>query len=111
MKNTLIILMLFTLNACMLAVAGGAGAGGYYAGKDERSVVTIANDAATTGLIKTKFLADDMVSAMDINIDTYDGNVTLTGAVPNGQTGRRAEEIARSVKGVKSVTLDLEVVR
>jgi hyperosmotically inducible protein len=40
---------------------------------------------------------------MGISVDTFEGQVTLTGAVDTGQQKDRAGEIARSVYGVKKV--------
>jgi len=111
MKNLFILFMLVTLNSCILAVAGGAGAGGYYAAKDERTFGTIASDASITAAINVKYVKDDLVSAIDINVDTYEGKVTLTGTVPSKKARGRAITIAKSSKGVKSVTPKLTVVK
>ncbi len=68
-----------------------------------RTPTEVVDDGAITSEIKTKLLADRTVSGLDISVATFEGNVTLTGAVENEQQKSRAQEIARSAKGVKKV--------
>ncbi|HET7595415.1 MAG TPA: BON domain-containing protein [Burkholderiales bacterium] len=83
------------------ALAGCAGAGT----KTGRFV----DDAAITSKVKTAFATDKTVSAMKVNVDTNQGNVRLSGFVDSQNEKQRAEEIARSVSGVRSVTNALVV--
>jgi hyperosmotically inducible protein len=99
----------FTLSGCAAALIGGAAAGGYYAGKDERSATRIADDGAITTAVKSKLIADRDVKALDVNVDTYDGVVTLRGQVHTASQRDTAERIARESKGVKSVKNELTV--
>ena len=46
---------------------------------DKRSLGEIADDATITSSINVKYLSDDLVSALDVNVDTYRGVVTLNG--------------------------------
>ena len=69
----------------------------------------LASDAATTASIKTKLLADSELSGLQINVDTKDHVVTLTGPAPNASAKARAETIALAVSGVKSVHNNLTV--
>lgn len=98
------------LGGCTAALVGGAAAGGYYLGKDERSAGQIADDAAITTKVKTAFARDDLVRALDVNVDTYNGVVVLNGIVRSDEALERAEELASAVKGVKEVRNKLEVV-
>lgn len=98
-----------TLSGCALFWVGGAGAAGYYVGKDKRPVRTMSNDAAITTAVNLKFVEDKYVSMMDIDVDTYGGVVTLTGTVPDAQTAQRAINLARYVSGVKRVESRLVV--
>jgi len=60
-------------------------------------------DATITGLIKTKLAADNRVRASEINVDTTNGVVTLTGNV-DGQGARDAAlMLARDTSGVSDV--------
>jgi len=99
----------FALNGCVAAVVGGAGAGGYYAGKDARSADRIASDAAITADVKARLIGDPGIRAFVINVDTYNGEVTLKGDVKTGAQRATAEKLARKVNSVKSVRNQLAV--
>jgi hyperosmotically inducible protein len=62
-----------------------------------------ATDAALTAKIKSKMALDDTVKAIDIDIDTTNGIVTLNGFVPDAQARDRAVQLARETEGVVSV--------
>lgn len=62
-----------------------------------------AGDAWITGKTKFRFMTHADVPAGDINVDTYDGVVTLFGTVPNDVLKRESERVAREVSGVKDV--------
>jgi len=61
------------------------------------------DDAAITAKVKTAIMAEPGLKSMDINVDTKDAVVTLTGTVPSAPLKDRAKEIATNVSGVKSV--------
>lgn len=61
------------------------------------------DDAWITSKVKTQLLADDQVHGMDINVDTEDNVVTLTGTAPTLAARTKAVEIAQSTEGVRSV--------
>ena len=69
------------------------------------------DDATITTKVKTEFAADKIVDAMDIKVETNNGNVRLSGVANSDAEKRRAEELARSVAGVKSVTNAITVQR
>jgi len=62
-----------------------------------------ATDATITGAIKTKLAADGRVRASDINVDTTNGIVTLTGNVDSQQAKDAALEQTRGTSGVGDV--------
>jgi hyperosmotically inducible periplasmic protein len=66
-------------------------------------------DAGITTTVKTKFLGDTGVAGLQIDVDTRDGVVTLTGTVPTAAEKRRAVELAKATDGVKSVVDRLKV--
>ena len=66
-------------------------------------------NGALTAKIKSKMALDDTVKALDINIDTADGVVTLTGTVRSAAERTRAVQLARETDGVKSVVDRLSV--
>ena len=61
------------------------------------------DDAAITTKVKTQMATDKQVSAMDVSVSTEKGVVRLSGVVDSAAEKARAEEVARSVAGVKSV--------
>ena len=62
-----------------------------------------ASDPGVTTAVKTKLAADDTVKAYQIDVDTQNGVVTLTGTVPTAAARDRALEIARTTDGVTRV--------
>ncbi len=68
-------------------------------------------NASLTTAVKTKFLADDTVSGLKIDVDSNNGVVTLTGTVRTAAEKNRAIAIAKETDGVKSVIDRLKVGR
>ncbi|WAT00234.1 molecular chaperone OsmY [Rouxiella chamberiensis] len=75
----------------------------------KQSVKGYAGDAATTTSVKAKLLADDVVPSRMIKVETTDGVVQLSGTVKDQAQSSRAESVAKTVDGVKSVKNDLKV--
>jgi len=67
------------------------------------------DDAAITTKVKAAFAADPTVKATEINVETFKGDVQLSGFVAQPQDAQRAAELARGVKGVSSVKNDIRV--
>lgn len=99
------------LAGCVPVLIGGAAVGGYYLGKDDRNPTQIAADSSITAKIKSKFVADKYVDAFDINVDTYNGEVTLHGDVTNTIARDQAGKLAAQVEGVKSVDNQIRVLK
>lgn len=75
-------------------------------------MVTVACGQTDTGIttaVKTKFAADDAVKAYQIDVDTKNKVVTLTGNVETATAKARAVEIARTTDGVASVVDNLQL--
>ena len=66
-------------------------------------------DAGITSAVKTKLAADDTVKAYQVDVDTADHVVTLTGDVNTSLAKERAVEIARATDGVRDVIDQLRV--
>ena len=64
-------------------------------------------DAAITSSVKSQFIADQSLNA--VNIETVRNRVYLTGVVPTVEEKQRARELAFKVVGVLTVVNDLEV--
>lgn len=69
----------------------------------------VAGDGALTAKIKSKMALDDSVKALNINVDTVDGVVQLTGTVQSQQEREKALALARDTVGVKEVRDGLTV--
>ena len=65
------------------------------------------SDAGITTKVKAKLAADSAVKATDINVDTKDRIVTLSGKVDSEAAKARAVEIARGTEGVHDVVDNL----
>jgi hyperosmotically inducible protein len=67
------------------------------------------SDSGITSSVKSKLIADEVVKARNINVDTHDRVVTLTGTVQSPVEESRAIEIARDTKGVADVVDKMSV--
>lgn len=69
----------------------------------QRSAGQAIDDATITASIKTKLLADSRTKGFDVNVDTRNGQVTLTGGADSAAAKAAATELARTVDGVVGV--------
>lgn len=69
-----------------------------------------ASDMWITSAVKMLLLTDSQTPALDINVDSWDGVVTLFGIVSSQEAKAAAEADARKVSGVKRVDNELQVV-
>ena len=69
----------------------------------------VTKDSAITSKIKSKYLIEKNFSSFKVSVETKDGIVILSGFVKDEATKVRAGQIAKGVKGVKSVTNSLVV--
>jgi len=67
------------------------------------------DDSVITTKVKSLLANDDFLKSFQITVETYKGTVQLSGFVDSQQAIDKAGEIARSVKGVKSVKNNLNV--
>jgi hyperosmotically inducible periplasmic protein len=68
-----------------------------------------ADDSAITTKVKSKYLVEKNFKSFKVSVETKDNIVILSGFVDSETTKNRAEQIAKSVKGVKSVKNGLVV--
>ena len=66
-------------------------------------------DTAITAKVKTAFLADTDVKGLQVEVDTRDGVVTLSGTLDKAANVERAATLAKGIEGVKSVDNRLTV--
>ena len=67
------------------------------------------SDATITMSIQSRYFGDDTVKGHEIDVDTDEGVVTLSGSVESDAARSRAETIAQAVEGVTRVQNDLRV--
>jgi hyperosmotically inducible periplasmic protein len=67
------------------------------------------SDAGITTSVKSKLAADDTVKAYEIDVDTSNRVVTLTGEVETSAAKEQAIKLARDTEGVRNVIDRLQV--
>jgi len=67
------------------------------------------DDSAITAKVKTAILQEQTLKSAEINVETFKGVVQLSGFVGSRAEIRTADEVARSVSGVKAVRNDLRI--
>ena len=61
------------------------------------------DDMSITAAVSAELVKDADLSALKINVDTKNGNVTLNGPAPTAAAKEKAATLAKAVKGVTSV--------
>lgn len=67
------------------------------------------DDSAITTKVKSAIFTDSDLKVFQINVETFKGEVQLSGFVDSHQMSKKAEGVARSVHGVKGVKNNLIV--
>ena len=75
----------------------------------ERSGDQVVDDSEITAKVKSALAGDPRTKAHQINIETRNGVVQLSGFVDSSEAKSTAEELARAVDEVKSVDNELDV--
>lgn len=86
-----------------VSLAGCAGSRSY------ESTGEYIDDTILTTKVKTSILGDSSLKVMQIDVETFKGVVQLSGFVDSSNAVTRAVELARTVRGVKSVNNSLIV--
>lgn len=71
--------------------------------KPARTAAQATTDAAITASVKTRLLADERTKGFDINVDTYNGVVSLTGGADSMADKMAATEVVGQVEDVVRV--------
>jgi osmotically-inducible protein OsmY len=93
--------------AALTAVVVGASGCNVFRG--ESTPGEYVDDVAITANVKTKLLDSGKVDGLDVNVDSTNGNVKLTGWASSASEAKTAGDLAKSVKGVKSVDNQLKI--
>jgi osmotically-inducible protein OsmY len=67
------------------------------------------DDTIITTKVKAAILGDDTLKSAEINVETFKGEVQLSGFVNSQADINRAIEVARTVNGVKSVKNSMQL--
>lgn len=107
MKKMLAVVAAATFLAGCAGMAGGDRSGAQ--GTSQRTAGEVVDDATITAQLKAKLAADPDLSALKINVDTMQGAVRMKGEVKTLVLRRKAESLAKEIKGVKSVDNQLVI--
>lgn len=83
--------------------------GGCASSPSDRAAGQVFDDGLITAKVKRAIFRQEGVSILDVEVNTYRGEVQLSGFVPDAEARRLAEEAARRVEGVKDVKNDIRV--
>lgn len=67
------------------------------------------DDTIITTKVKSAIYGEPTLKSTEINVETFKGVVQLSGFVSSSAAATKAVEVARGVKGVKSVKDDMRV--
>lgn len=82
---------------------------GCASGPNKEGTGEYVDDAVITTKVKSAIFQEPNLKSAEINVETYKGVVQLSGFVSSATASSRATELARGVKGVKSVKNDLRL--
>lgn len=71
------------------------------------AAANVIDNAALTTKVKAALLADELVKGTQINVDSNNGVVTLSGTVDSSAHMQKAEQVAKGVSGVTQVQNNL----
>ncbi len=103
MKKGNFVRLLFTGLVLAVFIAGCAGA------YNKESTGEYIDDSVLTSKVKADIFNDPMLKVLQIEVESFKGTVQLSGFVDSAKASARAAEVARAVKGVKSVKNSLVV--
>ena len=93
------------ISGCAAALLGGASGGSY----EDRTASRLAADSAISRTVKSKLVVAPDVKGVDVNVETYEGVVSLYGDVRTAAQRTAAERVTRTVQGVTGVRNQLRV--
>jgi len=77
--------------------------------ESSRSAGEAIDDGVITAKVKAALIADPAVKAHEVNVETRDGVVQLSGFVDNSAAKNTAADVTKGVEGVKGVQNQLQV--
>ncbi|WP_029916768.1 BON domain-containing protein [Pelobacter seleniigenes] len=97
---------IMTILACLLLIASLSGCS---ATRTRESTGQYIDNSVITSKVKAAIFDEPTLKSMQINVESFKGEVQLSGFVDSAQSVKKAGEVARSVEGVVSVKNDLVV--
>ena len=91
------------LAAMPLAQTAAQDAGAMQKSSTNQTVPDKAADGWITTKVKSELATTKGIKSGDLSVNTTDGVVTITGTAASAQEKARIEQVAKAVKGVKSV--------
>ncbi len=107
-KLTVLGAVLSTLCACAPAIIGGGALVGTLATR-EKGITGTASDSQISTALKAKIYSYNSELFAKIGINVQNGEVLLTGSVPNPEWQVEAERIAWEISGVRQVISHIEI--
>ena len=98
-----------TVIRCLLALALVTALAACASTPKQASTGEFIDDSVITTKVKTLLAADNLLKSFQISVETYRGTVQLSGFVGTKELVEKAEQIAKSVQGVKAIKNDLIV--
>jgi|SRR3954453_16489176 osmotically-inducible protein OsmY len=93
----------------ILALTGCTSSGPLVKSEKTETPKQYVGDAMVTSKIKAALVGDPILKAREINVETYQGTVQLSGFVATRDEASKAGTLARSVEGVTSVKNDIRL--
>jgi len=103
MKKRNIVIHCFVILMLIAALAACAST------RTQSSAGEYVDDSVITTKVKSLLAADDFLKSFQIGVESFKGEVQLSGFVNSQKAVNKAVEVTRSVKGVTSVKNDLIV--
>lgn len=95
--------------ACLMAALLGAALTGCTASPTQQSASQAIDDGVVTAKVKAALIEDPLTKAHQINVETFKGQVQLSGYVESDEARNRALQVAKDVEGVKNVKDAMQV--
>ena len=95
-----------TILACLILVAVFTGCAST---SQQESTGQYLDNSVITAKVKTAIFNEPMLKSLQITVESFKGEVQLSGFVDSAQSVKKAGEIARGVEGVVSVKNSLVV--
>jgi len=95
--------------AWMLAALLGAAVAGCTSTPTQQSAGQAIDDGVVTAKVKAALVEDPLTKAHHINVETFKGQVQLSGYVESDEARNRALQVAKDVEGVKNVKDAMQV--